>query len=124
MPPALSEYLKESSKANSRQEFVAPGPNGEMLSYHSLYSGLKTLCRLAGVKIVTPHELRHSCTELYVEAGASAEDIRRLLNQSSLSATARYMHRTDGRLSRIATLVGKLDFEPSPNGKPPLKLIS
>ena len=39
-------------------------------------------------------------------AGATAEDIRRLLNQSSLTAPARYMHRTDKRLNRIAAPIG------------------
>jgi site-specific recombinase XerD len=64
---------------------------------------------------VTPHELRHSCTELYVQAGASAEDLRRLLNHKSLAATIRYMHRTDERLQRIASQVGPTPLPAAPD---------
>ncbi len=65
-------------------------------------TALTKICKELSLPRVTAHELRHSCTELYIEAGASAEDIRRLLNQSSLTATARYIHRTDERLTKIA----------------------
>ena len=37
--------------------------------------------------------------------GASSEDIRRLLNQKSLIATKRYIHRTDERLTALAASI-------------------
>lgn len=103
IPDALYDFLV--SRQGGPEEFVAQGCNGGMLSYETYLRALRRLCKAAQVPEVTPHELRHSCTELYVQAGASAEDIRRLLNQSSLTATARYMHRTDERLSGIAAKV-------------------
>lgn len=116
IPPVLAEYLKELRVGRSDEDFVCagqqrdwpagPGPWAGMLNYESFTRVLTRLCKKAGVKRVTPHELRHSCTELYVQAGASAEDLRRLLNHKSLTATIRYMHRTDERLQRIASQVG------------------
>lgn len=99
IPDGLASYLAGLPRTS---EFVAPGLKGGMLEYNTFMKGLRRLCHSVEVTSITPHELRHSCTELYVQAGASAEDIRRLLNQSSLSATQRYMHRTDERLGRIA----------------------
>lgn len=105
MPLKLKEYLLE--RKVGPEAFVAPGPNGTMLSYETYIKAVKRACHKAGVPIVTPHELRHSCTEIYVQAGASTEDIRRLLNQKSLTATKRYIHRTDERLNQIAGRIGK-----------------
>jgi integrase len=119
MTDDLATYLAE--RKGSPDDFVASGKFGGMLKYEILLSGLKRLCQKAGVRKISPHELRHSCTELYVEAGASAEDLRRLLNQSSLQATQRYIHRTDERLRSIAGQVRIGGAEPPIPSK--LKLI-
>jgi len=110
MPKPLHDFLYEHSKGKSKNSFVCLSRDGQMLNYESFVTRvLPGLCKRAGVKRITPHELRHSCTELYVQAGASSEDLRRLLNHKSLSATIRYMHRTDERLQGIANriVVGK-----------------
>jgi len=113
MPPALKNYLIESTKDKNEDSFIVEKPSGGMVTYESYNLTLKKLCHEAGVKIITPHELRHSSTELYYEAGASAEDIRRLLNHKSISCTQKYIHRTDRRLSSIAEKVGCTNFEKS-----------
>jgi integrase len=105
MAPQLAEFLALHRKVAGPTDFVCCDNCGEMLSYKVFNKALVKLCNEAGVPRVTPHELRHSCTELYVQHGASAEDVRRLLNQKSLSATARYIHRTDPRLQALADLV-------------------
>jgi integrase len=106
MPGPLKDFLLELSKGKDPDDFVCLGRFGTMSSYESLVTKmLPKFCRQAGVKRITPHELRHSCTELYVQAGASSEDLRRLLNHKSLSATIRYMHRTDERLMGIANRI-------------------
>lgn len=102
--PMLLEYLE--GRRGHPLEFVAPGIKGGMLPYDSYEDALKRLCLRAGLPPMSTHELRHSCTEIWVQAGAGGEDIRRLLNHASLSATARYMHRTDERLSSLAENVG------------------
>lgn len=112
MPPPLIDYLKEKHAGKTAWDFVAPAYMGGMLEQKKLHDGLKKLCRMAGVTEISPHELRHSCTELYVTEGATAEDLRRLLNHKSLTSTAAYIHRTEGRLGRIATQVATLLCEP------------
>jgi integrase len=72
------------------------------------------------VPVVTPHELRHSTSELwYEEGGTSKEDIRRLLGQKNIGTTERYMHQGDERLIEIARSIAERLFEPS---KTPSKL--
>jgi integrase len=107
MAPMLAEYLI--GLGVGPDAFVAPGPKGGMLSYETYLRALARLCKKAGVPVVTPHELRHSSTEIWVGAGASQEEIRRLLNHAAgSSATARYIHRTDGRLSELGSRIGHL----------------
>lgn len=101
--PALAEYLRARQGASV---FVCPGPKGGMLVHATLAQSLTRFCGKAGVHKITPHELRHSCTELFVAAGASEVDVQRLLNHKSSASTHRYMHRTDERLSLIADNVG------------------
>jgi len=105
MTPQLRESLQLQVIGKRPDDFVATGENGGMIGHQFLRRSLQRLCKLAGVKSITPHELRHSCTELFVEAGASQEDLRRLLNHRSAQSTAGYMHRTDRRLNGIAAQV-------------------
>lgn len=103
----LKSYLSDLwSKTNGdASAFVCQGPKGGMLSYDTYIRALKRLCTTAGVTEISPHEARHSCTELWVQAGASAEDLRRLLNHTDLSSTAGYIHRTEERLHAIGSLI-------------------
>lgn len=102
IPAPLKKYLLELKDMYPQSEFVAQGANGEMLSYHSFLPALKRECSLVGLKQITPHELRHTATEVYYDAGASSEDLTRLLNHKSSRSTGSYIHRTDERLGRIA----------------------
>ena len=87
-----------------------------MVSYNTLLRGVRRLCAEAKVSIITPHEMRHSTSELwYQDGGASKEDIRRLLSQKNLSTTERYMHQADDRLREVAKAVGT---EPAPTERP------
>lgn len=109
MNQLLADFLKPLSAGKSPQDFVCQGSGSSkcfvkgMMTYDMFENTLSRICQEAQVKRITPHELRHSCTEIYVQAGASQEDLRRLLNHKSLAATARYMHRTEERLQKIAS---------------------
>lgn len=100
MTPALKEYLLPMRGAPDA--FVAAGPKGGMLSYNTYIRALKRECRLAGVSEIATHELRHTSTEIWIQAGATQEDIRRLLNHASDQSTKHYIHRTDGRLNALS----------------------
>ena len=118
MPPPLAEFLRMHLATKADDDFVVNSPHNEMLRYSYFLKQLRKLCREAGVTVVTPHELRHSAGELYIEMGATAEDLRRLLNHQSLSVTKKYIHRTDERLHGIASLISL----PDDNDTPPQKL--
>ena len=101
IPEILVNYLQEEKK-RFPLGYVASALRGGVLDYNKLNRGLKKLCKEAFVKRVTPHELRHSCTEIWFKHGASLEDVRRLLGHKSATTTQRYVHKTDDRLKKIA----------------------
>lgn len=100
MPEMLSKYLKPRQRFSLG--FVAPALMGGMLDYNKFHKGLKKMCQESCVGRVSPHELRHSCTEIWFRAGATLEDVRRLLGHKSVETTRRYVHRTDDRLIKLA----------------------
>ncbi|MGK5088750.1 tyrosine-type recombinase/integrase [Bdellovibrionota bacterium FG-2] len=110
--PMLHDFLLERQpnpyEESASKKLVCPNLKGEMLSYNTFEDALKRLCGKAGVRIISPHGLRHSCSELWVEAGASSTDVGRVLNHQNESTTKRYMHRTDDRLRLIGQTVGTL----------------
>ncbi|OFZ54537.1 MAG: hypothetical protein A2428_00330 [Bdellovibrionales bacterium RIFOXYC1_FULL_54_43] len=71
MPPKLKTYLAavKASRNALEGDLVALSHKGKFLPYGTYLRALRPLCEKAGLKKVTPHELRHSCTELYVQAG-------------------------------------------------------
>ena len=103
MPTPLVTYLK--SQKGKPGDWVCHDTKGNHMSRNSYMPALKRLCKSAGVKKITTHELRHTCSELWINFGASAEDIRRLLNHKSLNSTKSYIHRTEFRLQKLATEV-------------------
>ena len=102
MIPILRDYLKGLSVGKSPDEFVMPGVNTSIMDHGTFYQQLRKLCRTLGLPTISPHALRHSCTEIWCESGASEEDIVRLLNQSGSASVRRYIHKTPERLMRIA----------------------
>ena len=105
MMPALKEYLLPLSTGKRDVELVVSRPGNVVMANSALTDGLKRLCRRAGLPIITPHELRHSCTELWLENGATEEDIIRLLNHSGASSVRRYIHKTPDRLLKIGQTI-------------------
>jgi integrase len=105
MMPALKEYLLPMSTGKLETELVVSRPGNVVMANSALTDGLKRLCRKAGLPVVTPHELRHSCTELWLESGATEEDIIRLLNHSGASSVRRYIHKSPDRLLRIGQTI-------------------
>lgn len=110
IPEALLEYLQILSIGKLGSDFVAPAARGGMLEQKKFHMGLKKLCRAAGVTEISPHGLRHSCTEIWVSIGSSVEDIRRQLNQKSPSTTMGYIHKSDDRVKSLAAKI----IQPSP----------
>lgn len=102
MPDPLHNFLLRLAVNKDPDEFICKSADGGFLHYESVRKYLKMACLTENLPAITPHELRHSATELYFSESASVEDVRRLLNHKSLSATSAYVHRTDERLQGIA----------------------
>lgn len=122
MPIQLVTYLQELKIQKVDGGFVAPGSRGGMLEYRKFHRRLKDLCRKAKVTEITPHELRHTATELWVYNKATETDISRQLNHGSLASTKTYMHRTSDRLHAMAANF-VLPALPQTNERPRLKII-
>lgn len=102
IPPPLKVLLQEQVVGRSPDDFVIPGIRNDMLSYSTYLKHLKQHCNELGFPSFATHDLRHACSEIWVNAGGSETDIGRVLNQSSPSVTRRYMHRTNDRLKLVA----------------------
>jgi integrase len=103
MPDLLVELLMPIRKSS--------GHIVEYLGHHicqvAFHKTLKRLCKEFGLPEISAQGLRHSCTEIWVEQGATLTDIARLLNHKTEKSTPRYMHRADRRLKEIASKIKK-----------------
>lgn len=105
MVPPLRDYLRQVTAEKSSNDYVIGGLSVPMLSHSTFLDHLSVLCKRLGVTSVTPHELRHSCSEIWFDEGASQEDVRRVLNHASLASLKPYIHRTDDRLHLLAAKI-------------------
>ena len=58
---------------------------------------------------ISPHALRHSFATHLIESGVEITLVQRLLGHTSLLTTARYLHVTAPRLSRVRSALGLID---------------
>jgi integrase len=79
------------ARANGAGEWLFPGDLG-VAHFVGLPKVLKRVCRLAGLKGVTPHVLRHSYASIAGELGFSELTIAGLLGHAAGSVTAGYVH--------------------------------
>lgn len=114
VPPELLVLLRR-QKEDSSSPFVVCSNDGSFLSYHTFHKVLKRYCREAGVPPISTHGLRHSASEIYMEFGASRDDLRILFGHSSSKVTDRYVHDRGLRLHRVAKEIRIGESEVSPN---------
>jgi integrase len=100
IPERLKKYLL--IKRGDEDAYILQNQNGEMLDYYNFRRYFRKVCEKLKLPIRSVHGLRHSCTEIWVNAGATAEDLRRLLNHTGLDSVENYIHRTNDRLSALA----------------------
>lgn len=110
MPYALTEYLmgKKPIGADPKDWVVPAETKDAMLDRRTFENALARLCKAHKTPMrLTPHELRHTTTGLWVESGATREDMRYILNHSSEASTKTYMHDTTERTTRISGIMKK-----------------
>lgn len=74
---------------------------------------LATACTRAGVRVVTPHVLRHTFASRLVRAGVSLRVVQVLLGHASITKTERYSHLAESDTSHaICKLNGNLTATP------------
>lgn len=95
-PRAL--FILKKLQATSPNEWVFSDEEGKRLTYDSVRSRLKTICKRAGVKYQSTHANRHSFTTNLFEAGADHKAVSKMLGHSESSFTEKvYNHlRGDG----------------------------
>ncbi len=98
-PPAIEAlltYIRDvRPKHDPKQEcpfvflsFFHKGP----LSRQGLYYRLRTICRQALGRDVSPHQFRHACATALLKGGADIRDVQAVLRHADVDTTQIYIH--------------------------------
>lgn len=104
LPLELREYLLL-VRERTQTLYVASKHPTEFLNYQTYFHALKNVCRSAKIPWVGTHGLRHSTSEIYLEHGATHDDVKRLFSHSNSSVTDRYIHDRGSRLEKVANVI-------------------
>ncbi|NPV76635.1 MAG: tyrosine-type recombinase/integrase [Anaerolineae bacterium] len=94
---ALLDYLQVRPDIESNELFL--GQRNEGVQSKTIQRAVQRFAKKAGLKMVTPHTLRHSFAKALIDAGVSLEKVAALLGHSNLNTT------------RIYTTPGEEDLE-------------
>lgn len=92
--PRAVELLKR-LQATAPNEWVFSNEDGKRISYDSVRSRMKTICKIAGVPYQPPHATRHTFTTNLFDSQADAKVIQKLLGHSDENLaknTYRHLH--------------------------------
>ena len=70
-------------------------PDGSPLTRHQIYGIVQRVGDRAHVVGASPHRLRHSFATHMIEAGASVQDVQRLLGHANIQTTMKYVAVSD-----------------------------
>jgi len=79
--------------------------SGRKMGYKAADLGLRRVCKVAGVRRVTWHVLRHSFASHLVMAGAPLRAVQILLGHSDIKMTQRYAHVSDESLASAVSML-------------------
>jgi site-specific recombinase XerD len=103
---ALRSYL--AARGDARGCFLFAGrKSGELLAGQGMtdqavYARIKRCARLAGVKSLSPHDMRRTFVSDLLDAGADISIVARMAGHSSVITTARYDRRGDDAKRKAA----------------------
>lgn len=109
IPPMLYDYWVSIKPKDAKKSDLIMKPLKEgapVTHYDTIYDAMLRLCSSFGEKRLTPHELRHTSTELWFEAGCSQEEVRRLLRHRHASSIKAYIHESPEVLKSKSGTVG------------------
>lgn len=75
--------------------FINPETGTRYMNRPKLMGGI---CKRAGVRHITLHQLRHYAASWLYDNGVSMKALQHLLRHQSIATTERYLHRMDGNL--------------------------
>lgn len=101
---ALLEYLQMRPDVEMDNLFL--GQRNEGVQSKTIQRAVLRFAKKAGLKMVTPHTLRHSFAKALIDAGVSLEKVATLLGHSNLNTTRIYT--TPGE-EDLEDAVGKID---------------
>lgn len=102
MLPDLVTLFAQQKLATTSKFVVTGSSPDKRLSRRTYCKKLRKYCKDLNIAAITSHGLRHSTSEIYIEHGATEDDIRKLLGHESVSTTERYMHGRGSNLERVA----------------------
>ena len=79
-----------------RSDFVFFHDDGKPLRHDNVRWPLHKVCRIAGLRAIRPHDIRHSFASQLVMKGAPLMVIQELLGHSDVQTTMRYAHLASG----------------------------
>ena len=94
-------------------ELVFCYPDGKPLTRSAIEAALRYACKVAGLRRIGSHALRHSFCSHLAMRGAALKAIQDLAGHSTLSTTLRYMHLAP---SALREAIGLLDDFGQPVG--------
>jgi integrase len=104
IPNELFMKLK-AMRPNASSDLVAAPPGCAILDYSRYRKVLGRFCKEVGVRSIATHGLRHSSSGVWMEAGASRDDLRILFAHQDSRTTDRYVHDRGDRLTKVAEVL-------------------
>ena len=108
-----NEMLKRCSGEETAQLFPDPGIlNGQPYSQRKIQTILKKVCKLAGLRVRKPHDLRHTYATILLMAHQSPAYVQKQLGHSSIKTTVDiygYWISGEGRSGLEEALGGKVE---------------
>lgn len=109
MADDLIEYLLK--RRGAPNDFVCPGPNGGMMSYHSYQKAIKAFGKRIGIPNLSSHILRHTLAALMRINGASDGAIGQQLNHRCRKTTEAYLHEVGDHIKATVGSVLKVGLK-------------
>jgi integrase/recombinase XerD len=81
--------------------YVFLSKNLKKMTRDAVFRILKKRAKMAGIRSISPHSLRHSCATHMIENGADLRAVQEILGHASLSTTEIYTHVSRDFIRRI-----------------------
>ena len=98
---AVAEYARMRKLLAPRVPNFFLSKTGNRLTVSDFENNLKTICRNAGVRPVTPHAFRHTMATSLLENGADLRSVQELLGHTSVRTTQIYTHVSSSRMATV-----------------------